>query len=326
MSIMSRFNIVPGLCGLALTLSFNQSYATSFDCKKASTFAEMSICTDGALGRLDEQMNSEYVRALDQAGNKAQVRQDQRNWLQRRDNCTTKSCLSTSISERAKALKGPVVQQTQPTSDFDIKRIEQSMAARAPAPASVTDAAPNVSEVAKPASSNGNAQDDYNGFLVLKIAVFVMVLVLLMCIWLHRRGSMTIYQDYTDALRTSLTPIFGIGAYFVFGNWLEIPRNYSFYAACVLAGLMSIQVIVQTYRSNGISLFFLLSLFAKIALLSLYFLMMAFLLFGAVRNKRAARRRRGWAVGVTTFFVFLSGWMCRNRHFSSIDDYIAGRT
>lgn len=322
---MSRFNIVPGFCGLVLALCFSQSHATSFDCKKASTFAEVTICTDGTLSRLDEQMNSEYVRALDQAGNKAKVRQDQRNWLQRRDNCTTQSCLSTSIAERVKALKGPVAQQAQPTADFDIKRIEQSMSARAPAPAPVTDAAPQVSEMAKPAPSSGNAQDD-KGFLVLKVAVFVLVLVLLICIWLHRRGSMTIYQDYTDALWTSLTPILGFGAYWVFSVWLEIPRNYSFYAACVLAGLMSLQVIVQTYRNNGISLFFLLSLFAKIALLSLYFLMMAFLLFGGVRNKREARSRRGWAVVATTIFAFLSGWMCRNRHFSSIDDYIAGRT
>lgn len=46
---------------------------------------------------------------------------------------------------------------------------------------------------------------------------------------------------------------------------------------------------------------------------------------GGGRTKSDARRRRGWAVAVTTVFVFLSGWMCRNRQFSSIDDYVAGR-
>jgi uncharacterized membrane protein len=116
----------------------------------------------------------------------------------------------------------------------------------------------------------------------------------------------------------------GIGAYFVASAWLEVPRNYSIIAACVLGGLMSLQVLIQTYRSNSIW-FFLLSLFAKVILLTFYLLMMALLLCGGARTKSEARRRRGWAVLATTIFVFLSGWMCRNRQFSSIDDYIAGR-
>jgi hypothetical protein len=53
---------------------------------------------------------------------------------------------------------------------------------------------------------------------------------------------------------------------------------------------------------------------------------MALLICGGARTKSQARRRRGWAVLATTLFVFLSGWICRNRQFSSIDDYIAGRT
>lgn len=320
--MMSRFNIGPGLFALALALSSSQSQATSFDCAKAASFAEKSICTDSVLSLLDEQVNSEYIRALDGAQNRNQVRLEQREWMRLRDNCTTKNCISTSMSDRVKALAGQVPPQAKATADFDIKRIEQSVSARAPA----TTAPTQVSDVAKPVPSSKSAQDDHQAVLYLKIALFCMAVLLLICIWLHRRGSMTIYQDYTDALWTSLTPILGIGAYFVFSAWLEIPRNYSFIAACVLGGLMSVQVIVQTYRSNGISLFFLLSLFAKIALLTFYFLMMALLLCGGARTKREARRRRGWAVVATTVFVFLSGWMCRHREFSSIDDYIAGRT
>jgi uncharacterized protein len=318
---MSRFNIGTGIA-LVLALCSFQIQATSFDCAKAASFAEKSICSDSALSLLDEQLNSEYVRAIDGAPNRNQVRLDQHEWMRLRDNCTTKSCLATSMSERVKALTGSVPQQAKLTADFDIKRVEQSVSARAPAPV-VTSQLP---EVTKPAPTIKSAQDDHQAVLYLKIALFCMAVLLLICIWLHRRGSMTIYQDYTDALWTSLTPTLGIGAYFVFSAWLEIPRNYSFIAACVLVGLMSVQVIVQTYRSNGISLFFLLSLFAKIALLTFYFLMMALLLCGGARTKREARRRQGWAIVATTVFVFLSGWMCRNRQFSSIDDYIAGRT
>jgi len=101
---MSRFNIGSGLFAMLLTLVSAHSNATSFDCTKAASFAEKSICTDSALSRLDEQMNSEYVRALDAAPNKAQVRQDQRDWLRLRDNCKTASCLTASMTDRLSVL------------------------------------------------------------------------------------------------------------------------------------------------------------------------------------------------------------------------------
>jgi uncharacterized protein len=313
---MSRFNIGSGLFAMLLTLVSAHSNATSFDCSKAASFAEKSICTDSALSRLDEQLNSEYVRALDVAPNKGQVRQDQRDWLRLRDNCKTTICLTASMTDRLSALSRTKVDQPSsaptPVAATRLAQAETNVISKAAAPPMVKPAAPR------------SAADDHQAILNLKIGLFVMAMLLLVCIYLHRRGTITIYQDYTDALWTTLTPILGIGAYFVASAWLEIPRNYSIIAACVLGGLMSLQVLIQTYRSNSIW-FFLLSLFAKVILLTFYFLMMALLLCGGARTKSAARRRRGWAVLATTVFVFLSGWMCRNRQFSSIDDYIAGR-
>ena len=319
-SNMSRLNIGSGLFVMLLTLVSAHSNATSFDCNKAASFAEKSICADSALSHLDEQMNSEYVRALDAAPNKGQVRQDQRDWLRLRDNCKTASCLSASMNERLSALSRTKVDlpSKAPTS-VAATRVDQSETNVISKAAS----SPMVSAVVKSAATR-SAADDHQAILNLKIGLFVMAMLLLVCIYLHRRGTITIYQDYTDALWTTLTPILGIGAYFVASAWLEVPRNYSIIAACVLGGLMSLQVLIQTYRSNSIW-FFLLSLFAKVILLTFYFLMMALLLCGGARTKSEARRRRGWAVLATTVFVFLSGWMCRNRQFSSIDDYIAGR-
>jgi uncharacterized protein/uncharacterized membrane protein (Fun14 family) len=318
---MSCFNIGSGLFAMLLTLVPAHSNATSFDCAKASSFAEKSICTDSSLSHLDEQLNSDYVRALEEVPNKAQVRRDQRDWLRLRDNCKTGNCLAESMTDRRNALaRTKVVQPTTAPTDRASTRVDQSATALLPNPVVTA----TVPATVKPATLR-SAADDHQELLIVKIALFVMAMLLLVCIYLHHRGTLTIYQDYTDALWTSLTPILGIGAYFVASVWLEIPRNYSFYVGCVFTGLMSLQVLVQTYRSNGIW-FFLLSLFAKVALLIFYFLMMALLLCGDARTKGETRRRRGWAVLATTVFVFLSGWMCRNRQFSSIDDYIAGRT
>jgi uncharacterized protein len=315
---MSRFNIGTGLV-LVLALFCLQTQASSFDCKRAASYAEKSICSDSALGHLDEQLSSEYGRALDSTANQNQVRFEQRDWLRLRDNCTTKTCLETSMSDRIKALTVSHTQQANSTYEIDTNRVEQSVPVRPQAPAVTS----QHTDVTKPALSSKSEKENHQAVLFLKIGLFCMALLLLICIWLHRRGSMTIYQDYTDALFTSLTPILGVGSYFLFSAWLEIPRNYSIIAACVIGALMSFQVIVQTYRNNGISLFFLLSLFAKLTLLTFYFLLMGLVLFGAGRTKKSSRR---WAVLATTVFVFLTGWMCRNRQFSSIDDYIAGRT
>lgn len=317
---MSRLKIGSGLFAMLLTLVSVHSNATSFDCTKAASFAEKSICTDSALSRLNEQLNSEYVRALDAAQNKGQVRQDQRDWLRLRNNCKTASCLTASMTDRLRALSRTKVDQ--PSSappSVAAARVDQSEMNVISKSAS-TSVIPSAVKPAPPRS----AADDHQAILNLKIGLFAMAMLLLVCIYLHRQGTITIYQDYTDALWTTLTPILGIGAYFVASAWLEVPRNYSIIAACVLGGVMSLQVLIQTYRSNSVW-FFLLSLFAKIFLLTFYFLMMALLLCGGVRTKSEARRRRGWAVLATTVFVFLSGWMCRNRQFSSIDDYIAGR-
>lgn len=74
---MSRLSISTGI---ALVLAFISlhAHATSFDCAKAVSFAEKSICADTVLSLLDEQLNSQYVRALDSAANRNQVRIEQR--------------------------------------------------------------------------------------------------------------------------------------------------------------------------------------------------------------------------------------------------------
>jgi hypothetical protein len=173
----------------------------------------------------------------------------------------------------------------------------------------------------KPAATR-SAADDHQAILNLKIGLFVMAMLLLVCIYLHRRGTITIYQDYTDALWTTLTPILGIGAYFVASAWLEVHATTPSLLPVSLVVLCRCRCLFK--RTEATASGFSFYLFAKVILLTFYFLMMALLLCGGAKTKSEARRRRGWAVLATTVFVFLSGWMCRNRHFSSIDISPAG--
>lgn len=159
-----------------------------------------------------------------------------------------------------------------------------------------------------------------------KIALLVMAILLVVCIWLHSRGSMTIYSCYTDALWTAMTPLLAGVAYLIAGPWLELPTPTAQIAAAAVFGLMLVQVVIQTLRHNGFSLFFVLALYAKLVLFTLYFLCMAVLIFGGGRTAVQRRRQRNLALGGSVLFALLTGWMTRNRRFSHIDDYLAGRS
>ena len=63
------------------------AYTASFDCKKAASTVEKTICRDSELSRLDEEMASAYKAALKDAVHADSIRQSQRIWLQQTRNC-----------------------------------------------------------------------------------------------------------------------------------------------------------------------------------------------------------------------------------------------
>ncbi|ENA27335.1 MULTISPECIES: lysozyme inhibitor LprI family protein [unclassified Pseudomonas] len=79
------------LCAFITTTS----YAVSFDCTKASTSVEKMICTDPMLSRLDDALAENYKSMLlsDFGGSKAELRNEQRIWLSKRNKCKDKACL-----------------------------------------------------------------------------------------------------------------------------------------------------------------------------------------------------------------------------------------
>lgn len=84
--------------------------AASFDCGKASTTMEKAICADSPLSRLDEALAAAYARAQARVGDKALVRQWQRNWLKSPavTGCGTGHCLRPVFAQRVKNLDGAV--------------------------------------------------------------------------------------------------------------------------------------------------------------------------------------------------------------------------
>lgn len=93
-------------CATALVLALvtGNLMAASFDCKKATGFAEVSICKDGYLSSVDSILASAYKKALSEAEHPDELRQSQREWLTVRDQCTTQKCLDQTLGARVTLL------------------------------------------------------------------------------------------------------------------------------------------------------------------------------------------------------------------------------
>ncbi|WP_051279417.1 DUF3298 domain-containing protein [Chitinilyticum aquatile] len=98
----------------AFLLIPHATFAASFDCAKASSAEEKTICRNPALGKLDEQLAASYQQALKQLAPPwdARLRQTQREWLKNRvadaDPKTLDKALADAMQARIKELDGAV--------------------------------------------------------------------------------------------------------------------------------------------------------------------------------------------------------------------------
>ncbi len=83
-----------------------KTYETSFNCSKASNFVEKSICTDSSLAQLDIALSDMYKEKLGQADNKAEFKQNQKEWVLNTEGaCQDKECIENAINQRISYLK-----------------------------------------------------------------------------------------------------------------------------------------------------------------------------------------------------------------------------
>lgn len=114
--------------------------AASFDCTKASTTIETTICSDATLSKLDEQLDVAYKAAVKV---KPIVREQQRGWIKNSRNTADsverlQAMMETRLVElRSDATPQPMQRQTQP-----MQRVEEP-APRISSPDVKTDAEMN---------------------------------------------------------------------------------------------------------------------------------------------------------------------------------------
>ncbi|MDP1770900.1 MAG: hypothetical protein Q8L15_01345 [Methylobacter sp.] len=103
------------------------TWTPSFDCKKASTFSEKTICSDPLLGKLDGALSENYKYMLGSDigdGARSELKSTQKTWLSDRNKCKDSQCLIDSYKKRIdEVCEYPVISGIHPecTSSSDIK-------------------------------------------------------------------------------------------------------------------------------------------------------------------------------------------------------------
>ncbi|EIC23551.1 lysozyme inhibitor LprI family protein [Thiorhodovibrio frisius] len=91
---------------LGLVIAAAQVSAAGFDCAKAQSWVEKTICADPALSRLDDALTRSYRAALRKTSKAAALRASQRDWLSnQRDTCSTSDCLISLYRTRLEQLE-----------------------------------------------------------------------------------------------------------------------------------------------------------------------------------------------------------------------------
>lgn len=89
------------LLAISITTLLSSVHAASFDCKKASTFVEESICSNEKASKLDEDLASKYKDALAISNNPEGLKAEQTSWLNIvRNKCKTVECINNVMKER----------------------------------------------------------------------------------------------------------------------------------------------------------------------------------------------------------------------------------
>lgn len=121
--------IMPFKLLFALSACFYSfAYGASFDCNKAGTAIEKSICDDKDLGRMDEVLAANYKRMMAADigdGAKKDLKNTQRNWVQTRNKCTDYNCIARAYLTRIdEVCEYPVISGMHPecTSSDDVNK------------------------------------------------------------------------------------------------------------------------------------------------------------------------------------------------------------
>jgi uncharacterized protein len=110
---------------LSLILAGPIAHAASFDCAKAVTSIEKTICSSSRISDLDTQLTQSYKKSLSVSADVEFLKSEQRAWLTNvRNKCQDAACLTQAYTDRIAKLEVAVV----PTTTPPIKAVSETSA------------------------------------------------------------------------------------------------------------------------------------------------------------------------------------------------------
>ncbi|WP_415408136.1 lysozyme inhibitor LprI family protein [Sulfurovum sp. CS9] len=101
---MTHINTKVVISIISIFVTFGSLHAASFDCKKAGTFIEHTICGEAKLSKLDEELARAYKKAKNNTDKDA-LKKEQRQWIKtKRKSCKDVQCLRKVYAERVDEL------------------------------------------------------------------------------------------------------------------------------------------------------------------------------------------------------------------------------
>lgn len=333
--------------------------AASFDCSKATGFAENQICKDGYLSGVDNILARTYKKALDSVSDPDALRQSQREWLNVRDACATQKCLDTTLGARVTFLDNYVQDESRNAYNADQQRIsaEQAQRDQEEELSRITQESLRQQEIleertrhtqvaASPSPSyvpNAQAVGTQQGESfwtkltegpVWKYVCLVGFFLSCWAVWRHHKGKTTIYNDYTDAAISNGIPLVG---FIIAGvcRWLELPVEMIWVAAgtgLILAGAYASYASVRV-NQGGLSI--ALSIITKLLFIGVFYavigMLVASLFVGtkfkgesqaraSARNRREKKQTLAQIAALTAGYTALTIWLCRRPEFTSISE------
>lgn len=362
---------------LALILGFGAAGASaaSFDCSKASSWAEKEICRDGYLTTADNILAQSYKKALAASSSTDSLRQSQREWLAVRDHCTEQNCLDKAIGDRIHALDA--IASAEETKAYDAKvqavavqqAAEQAKQDKIDAAAQAVRAEEDAQYRAKTAEVRARmvaAQRDDKTYVPAPLSAYtgnladpdpgtyaepknpvgtwfflgpgwkyLLLLTSILSAWAvfrHHRGAATIYNDYTDALITNAFPAAGI-AIAILAHWLEMAWWLPLASISIGLVISATYSIYASVKSNRGGLSILLTIIAKLTLVTVFFIVIAMLIASlflgsqrkgesraraATRHRREAKSTIAGIAAMSAGYTALTIWLCRTPVFTPI--------
>ena len=102
--------LVPNLWWVSLAAVLSvlalPAHAASFDCAKASTKVEHIICDNPDVSKLDEELAASYKAALQDQSKAESIKQSQKQWIRKRNECANASCVKSIYKARLKLIAG----------------------------------------------------------------------------------------------------------------------------------------------------------------------------------------------------------------------------